>query len=152
MNRIRPARPQDRDELVRLRRALWPDESPETHARELEEIFSGRWSAMFPYEVLVAEGEDGTLEGFVEVTLRSRADGCDPSRPAGYLEGWYVGERHRRQGVGGRLVKAAEAWARALGCTEMASDTWVDNEGSQRAHEALGFEVVDRCVNYRKRL
>jgi hypothetical protein len=26
------------------------------------------------------------------------------------------------------------------------------NEGSQQAHEALGFEVVDRCVNYRKPL
>ena len=33
---------------------------------------------------------------------------------------------------------------------ELASDTWIDNEKSQRAHEALGFEVVDRCVNYRK--
>jgi aminoglycoside 6'-N-acetyltransferase I len=32
----------------------------------------------------------------------------------------------------------------------MASDTWQDNVDSQRAHEALGFEVVDRCVNYRK--
>jgi aminoglycoside 6'-N-acetyltransferase I len=34
----------------------------------------------------------------------------------------------------------------------MASDTWLENEGAQRAHEALGFEVVDRCVNYRKAL
>jgi aminoglycoside 6'-N-acetyltransferase I len=34
----------------------------------------------------------------------------------------------------------------------MASDTWIDNEGSQRAHEALGYEVVDHCVHYRKRL
>jgi aminoglycoside 6'-N-acetyltransferase I len=34
----------------------------------------------------------------------------------------------------------------------MASDTWIDNAESQRAHQALGFEVVDRCVNYRKRL
>jgi aminoglycoside 6'-N-acetyltransferase I len=34
----------------------------------------------------------------------------------------------------------------------MASDTWIDREESQRAHEALGFEVVDRCVNYFKRL
>jgi SAM-dependent methyltransferase len=32
----------------------------------------------------------------------------------------------------------------------MASDTWVDAEESQRAHPALGFEVVDRCVHYRK--
>ena len=46
----------------------------------------------------------------------------------------------------------AEAWAREQGCAELASDTWIDNEESQRAHAALGFEVVDRCVNYRKKL
>jgi len=34
----------------------------------------------------------------------------------------------------------------------MASDTWIDNEASQRAHEALAFEVVDRCVHFRKAL
>ena len=47
---------------------------------------------------------------------------------------------------------AAEAWSREQGASELASDTWLDNAGSQRAHEALGFEVVDRCVNYRKPL
>jgi aminoglycoside 6'-N-acetyltransferase I len=70
----------------------------------------------------------------------------------GFLEGWYVAETHRRRGVGAALLRAAEDWAREQGCTEMASDTWLDNEGSQRAHEALGFEEVDRCVNYRKSL
>lgn len=33
-----------------------------------------------------------------------------------------------------------------------ASDTWIDNELSQICHEALGFEVVDRCVHYCKTL
>jgi hypothetical protein len=28
----------------------------------------------------------------------------------------------------------------------------IDDERSQRAHEALGFEVVDRCVHFRKRV
>jgi len=28
----------------------------------------------------------------------------------------------------------------------------LENERSQRAHEALGFEVVDRCVHFRKKL
>jgi hypothetical protein len=32
----------------------------------------------------------------------------------------------------------------------MASDALIENEGSQRAHEALGYVVVDRCVHYRK--
>lgn len=106
---------------------------------------------MFPYVVLVAE-IDQTIVGFADVTLRSYADGCDPRRPVGYLEGWYVIESQRGRGIGAALLRAAEDWARAQGCMEMASDTWIDNEGSQRAHEALGFEVVDRCVNYRKAL
>jgi aminoglycoside 6'-N-acetyltransferase I len=108
--------------------------------------------AGFPCEVLVAEARDGKLAGFAEVGMRSFADGCDPRRPVGYLEGWYVAEAWRGQGAGRALVEAAEAWARAQGCVEMASDTWIDNELSQRAHEALGYEEVDRCVNYRKRL
>jgi aminoglycoside 6'-N-acetyltransferase I len=70
----------------------------------------------------------------------------------GYLEGWYVSPDWRRRGVGGRLIAAAEAWARRQGCREMASDTWIDNVDGQSAHEALGYEVVDRCVNYRKLL
>jgi aminoglycoside 6'-N-acetyltransferase I len=124
----------------------------EEHLRELDEILAGKWSAIYPYVVLVSEGEDGALAGFAEVTLRSRADGCDPTQPAGYLEGWYVVESARRAGIGRDLLRAAEDWARDQGCIEMASDTWLESEISQRAHEALGFEVVDRCVTYRKRL
>jgi aminoglycoside 6'-N-acetyltransferase I len=90
--------------------------------------------------------------GFAEVDLRSHADGCDPARPVGYLEGWYVAAEARRSGVGRRLLSAAEDWARSHGCVEVASDTWVDNELSQACHEALGFQVVDRCVHYRKAL
>jgi aminoglycoside 6'-N-acetyltransferase I len=34
----------------------------------------------------------------------------------------------------------------------MASDALIDNIPSQRAHEALGYQVVDRCVHFRKLL
>jgi len=150
--RTRLAMASDRLQLAPMRHALWPEGSIEEHTRELVEIFAGRWSTIYPYVILVSELDDGTLAGFAEVTLRSRADGCDPSTPVGYLEGWFVIERYRRQGIGRDLLRTAEGWAQGQGCREMASDTWIDNEASQRAHEALGFEVVDRCVNYRKRL
>ncbi len=77
---------------------------------------------------------------------------CNPSRPVGYIEGWYVAESHRHTGIGRKLLAVAEDWARSQGCVEIASDTWVDNEVSQRVHEALGYEVVDRCVHYRRTL
>ena len=105
-----------------------------------------------PFTIFVAESGDGMLIGFVEVGLRSHADGCDPSQPVGYIEGWFVAEDHRHRGIGRKLLAKAEDWARSHRCVEMGSDAIIDNEPSQRAHEALGYEVVDRCVHYRKKL
>lgn len=149
---VRLARLSDRDQLVRLHEALWPKTPAEEHARELAQILEGKPVVTTPLIILVAEASDGVLAGFLEADLRSHADGCDPTRPVGYIEGWYVAENHRHKGIGRRLLAAAEDWARDQGCVEVASDTWVDNEVSQRVHEALGYEVVDRCVHYRKTL
>jgi aminoglycoside 6'-N-acetyltransferase I len=149
---IRFAALSDCDQLVRLREALWPKTSTQEHARELAQLLEGKAAVTMPLIILVAEGSDRTLAGFLEVDLRSHADGCNPSRPVGYIEGWYVAENHRHNGIGRKLLAAAEDWARGQGCVEIASDTWVDNELSQRVHEALGYEVVDRCVHYRKTL
>jgi aminoglycoside 6'-N-acetyltransferase I len=131
--------------------ALWPDGSLAEHETEAAAILSGVPASTLPLVVLVAEIER-TVVGFVEVGLRSHADACDPSRPVGFIEGWYVEPEHRRRGIGRALVAAAEAWARSRGCTEMASDAQIENLGSLQAHEALGFEAVDRCVHFRKRL
>ena len=149
---IRPAELSDCDQLVRMREALWPKTSAEEHAREVIKILEGEAVVTLPLIILVAEASNRILAGFLEVDLRSHADGCDPSRPVGYVEGWYVAENYRHQGIGRKLLAAAEDWARSQGCVEIASDTWVDNEVSQRVHEALGYEVVDRCVHYRKTL
>jgi aminoglycoside 6'-N-acetyltransferase I len=105
-----------------------------------------------PLIIFVAEVSDGTWVGFLEVDLRSHADGCNPSQAVGYIEGRYVAENYRHRGVGKKLLAKAEDWARSHRCLEMAFDAIIDNELSQRAHEALGYEVVDRCVHYRKRL
>jgi aminoglycoside 6'-N-acetyltransferase I len=149
---IRLAQPSDRDQLVRMRAALWPQTPAEEHARELTDILEGKPVTTLPLIILVAEASNRGLAGFLEVDLRSHADGCNPSRPVGYVEGWYVEKNHRHRGIGRRLLAAAEDWARSQGCVEVASDTWVDNHLSQRVHEALGYEVVDRCVHYRKML
>jgi aminoglycoside 6'-N-acetyltransferase I len=149
---IRLAQLSDRDQLVRFREALWPNATVKEHAQELTLILEGNLPLTMPLVILVAQTEDRTLAGFLEIDLRSHADGCNPSRPVGYVEGWYVAESHRNRGIGRKLVAAAEDWARSQGCVEIASDTWIENEVSQRAHKALGYEVVDRCVHYRKTL
>ena len=150
--RVRPSEPSDREQLSLMRLALWPELSVDGDRPELDAALSGKPMGTMPVTILVAETGDGNLVGFVEVGLRSHADGCDTSVPVGFVEGWFVSELHRRKGVGAKLLAAAENWARGHGCIEMASDTWLDNDKSQRVHEALGFEVVDRCVHYRKAL
>lgn len=137
-----------------MRNALWPESSAEEHAQELRRVLEGNPDLVstMPFTILTAEASDGKLAGFLEASLRSHADGCDPARPVGYIEGWYVAEDYRRHGVGRKLFAEAESWARGHKCAEMASDALIENEISQQAHEALGYEVVDRCVHYRKSL
>ena len=133
---VRRSEPADVPQLQELRHALWPD-------CPLDEI---------PVDpAFVAVWEDGTLVGFIEMSLRSHAEECESS-PVGYIEGWFVVEPLRRTGIGAQLVRAAEDWACAQGCTEMASDTWLDNTLSQQAHAALGYEEVERLVHFRKSL
>jgi aminoglycoside 6'-N-acetyltransferase I len=141
----------DLDAVSRLFCALWPDGSRAEHQEEARAILAGSPPSTLPLVVFVAEA-GGAVVAFIEVGLRSHADGCDTRRPVGFIEGWLVEPEHRGKGVGRALMLAAEDWARSQGCRELASDTWLDHEVSQRAHEALGFEVVDRCVNFKKAL
>ena len=151
---IRSAQQSDLAQLARLLQALWPQSPVEEHANELRLLLGGKADLVLtmPLTILVAEASDGRLVGFLEVDLRSHADGCNPAQAVGYIEGWYVVEDYRGHGVGKKLLAKAEDWARSHGCIEMASDAIIDNEVSQHVHEALGYEVVDRCVHYRKKL
>ncbi len=152
VRKVRAAQSGDRCQVVEMRVALWPESSIEEQTHELDAILSTGMSGTLPGVVLVSQDQDGSLLVFVEVGLRSHADGCNTERPVGFVEGWFVREEYRNQGAGKELVDAAEAWARSLGCLEMASDTQVENLESQRAHQALGFEIADRCVHFRKAL
>ena len=58
----------------------------------------------------------------------------------------------RERGIGKALVHAAEEWARSQGLTEMASDTWLDNEVSIQAHLKMGYEEAERLVHFVKKL
>jgi len=58
----------------------------------------------------------------------------------------------RGQKLGRDLILTAEHWAREKGCTEMASDTWLENEASIAAHLKLGYYEIERLVHFVKRL
>lgn len=143
---IRPYHPFDRAEWLRMRCALWPTESLEELAAELEAWVRGDETVVF-----FAEADDGTLAGFVEVSIRTEAPACITNR-VGFLEGWYVKPEFRRRGVGRALSAAAESWAREKGCVEMASDTNEEYPISPAAHRAVGYLQVGESLNFAKRL
>ncbi|MEW6681061.1 MAG: aminoglycoside 6'-N-acetyltransferase [bacterium] len=143
--KIRPVTKLDRSQWMRMRCALWPGDDS-THANEIDRFFAV--SLREPKTVLVAD-EDGVLKGFIELSIRAYAEGCVTDRIT-YLEGLYVEEEARGQGIGRALVAAAEDWARSKGCIEFASDAELDNEVSARIHKSLGFEEVGQIRCFRK--
>ncbi len=145
MPTIRPAPPADSPQWLALRLALWDNHTEEEMLAEMKTLRQN------PQQVVFLAEENSGLIGFAETSLRKYADGCDTS-PVGYLEGWYVAPEHRRTGIGSALVRAAETWARAQGCHEMASDTWLENETSIRAHLHLGYEEAERLVHFTKKI
>ena len=132
----------------RMRQQLWPS-APGEHAREIAAFFAGKLPE--PAEVLLAFDDAGRAIGFAEISIRPFAEGSYEG-PVAYLEGWFVEEANRRQGVGAALLAAVEDWARAQGLSELCSDAEIDNAVSQTSHRALGFTEVARIVCFRKTL
>ena len=84
-----PLGPAHRDELLRMRTALWPDST----ADEVDALVA---RADEPgYRVLMARADDGRMVGFAEVGTRPFAEGCRTS-PVAYLEGIWVEPGARR--------------------------------------------------------
>ncbi|MFK3651178.1 aminoglycoside 6'-N-acetyltransferase [Lysobacter enzymogenes] len=144
--RVRAAAAADRAAWARLRAQLWPDQDVADLAEELGDFFEDARLAAF-----VAEDGDG-LCGFAEASLRSDYVNGTVSSPVAFLEGWYVAPSRRGQGLGRALIAAVEAWGRARGCRELASDALLDNVDSHRAHAACGFEETERVVYFRRGL
>jgi aminoglycoside 6'-N-acetyltransferase I len=131
-----------------MRQALWPGADADELAEESATYFAGSGALAM---VMLCEAEGTAPVGMIELSLRSHADGCRSS-PVPFVEGWYVVPEARRQGAGAALMAAAEAWARAGGYSELASDTDLDNDAGSRAHAGCGFEEIGRAVKFRKSL
>ena len=125
---------------------LWPDHTPEEMTEEFEELLSLNEAAVFLYM------KDGQAVGFARCQLRhDYVEGTETS-PVGYLEGVYVKETNRRQGIARKLIAACERWAKEQGCTEFASDCELTNTESQVFHRAIGFEEANRLVAYVRKI
>lgn len=143
---IRRATSEDKPEWLRMRHELWPDAPLDYLSLDLDTLLDNSDAGIF-----VASDSQGQLVAFIEAGLRDHAESCETS-PVGYIEAWYVDGHVRGQKLGRDLVHTAEQWAREKGCTEMASDTWLENEASIAAHLKLGYYEVERLVHFVKRL
>lgn len=142
---IAPRGGEDEDWLV-LRLALWPEEEPAAaRAAMSEELARG-------FHVRLAVNDDGSAAGFIEASIRSDYVNGTSSTPVAFLEGLYVTPGFRRQGIARALVQSVIDWARGVGCTELASDSLLDNDAGHAAHRALGFEETERVVYFRRKL
>lgn len=131
-----------------MRHALWPHHSVGEHAADIANALAAPGDGLN----LILRLADGSAAGFAEARLRhDYVNGCDSS-PVAFLEGIYVTPAFRRCGMARQLIAAVEAWAAARSCTELASDTPLDNLASQQMHGALGFEETQRVVYFRKKL
>ena len=129
---------------LRLRRALWPDGSDAEHEDEMAEFVA----APDRYGQFMACAEDGQPIGLAEVSLRSDYVNGTESSPVAFLEALFVVPAWRKRGVARALLLTVTSWARARGCSELASDTQLENTVSQTVHSRLGFTETERVVYF----
>src|SRR3989449_7103723 len=110
---IRRAIKGDRPEWLRMRGALWPDETTARHREEMDEYL--RENAAVAY---VAARPSGGLAGFVEATIRHHADACDTST-VGYVEGWDVDADVRRRGDVRQVFPTADHFVYGHRCKQI---------------------------------
>jgi len=93
---------------------------------------------------LVAE-VDGEVAGLLILVVPEWTDAAEITDLA-------IDIAFRRLGAGHALIEAAADWARGRGYREMASDTSLDNTVSHAAHRRVGYDEVDRVIQFRKKL
>lgn len=142
---LRRVMQEDKAEWFRMRKGIWPDVPDNYMTFDMDRLL-----ADVDYFIIFACDGDRPI-GLTEAGIRDYGEGCETS-PVGYLEGWFVQEEYRGKRIAGLMTQAAENWMREKGCTEVASDTWLDNEPSIRAHVNMGYHEVERLVHFVKRL
>lgn len=143
---IRKAQLTDAALLAELSLQLWPCHAMEEMTREFEDYLRNPECALF----LAFSGEAAI--GFAQCQLRHDYVEGTGSSPVGYLEGIYVADGYRKQGIARSLLAACEGWAKDMDCTEFASDCELTNRESLAFHLNVGFTEAGRIICFTKKL
>lgn len=135
--------------LTVLASQLWPNAEKKELEEEISQAVSQDTTGMYFMYL-----EDKEAVGFAHCRLRRDYVEGSTTSPVAYLEEMYIDPKWRGAGRATELLKACEEWAREQGCTEFASDCYMDGdfESKKAFHEACGFTEVNRIVCYIKSL
>lgn len=137
------------EKLASIRHQLWPHETVKEHLAEVQDLLTNYdYHAWLAYD---EKAENKSPIGFMELSIRPYVNGC-LYRPVAFLEGIYCHPEYQQQGIGGQLVEIAEDWARNKDIQELASDAYLENEQSHKAHARWGFSQTEKVVYFRKKL
>lgn len=143
---VRKAESCDIHTIAELAYQLWPDHTAADMEAEMGVILAQEDAVFF----LAFDG--ATPIGFAQCQLRHDYVEGTESSPVGYLEGIYVADGYRNQGIARELLFACENWAKEKGCLEFASDCELDNTQSLQFHLNVGFEEANRIICFTKKL
>lgn len=147
---IRPVRPEDRDGILRITEAEFP-EVASIDAR-IERMIGGTpWHVIkaervcdelrrFPDACAVVE-VDGQLAGYITNTI-------DRTASRGTIANLAVSGKFQGRGLGTRLIEWAIARFRAEGLRQAKIETLATNEVGQHLYPKMGFQEVVRQVHY----
>lgn len=136
----------DFQEWLNLVLKLCPEDPTEMEV-SLQKILQSPRDAGF-----LVRNDAGTAIGFINLSLRYDYVPGATQTPVAYVEGIYVQDDYRRQGVGTYLIQYAQQWAVENGCVELASDALIDNKVSHKFHQNAGFQEVERVVTFIKKV
>lgn len=137
------------EQCAKLAHALWPHAEYKELFNEFSRMISSERETCFLYR---EEKSDNEYFGFVQLSLRTDYVEGANSSPVAYIEGVYVVEAYRRQGIAKLLMDAAKSWAKEMGCKELASDCELENKLSINFHKGIGFEEANRIVCFIKNI
>lgn len=132
--------------ITQLAILLWPDNEFNDLKQEMGRTLLNKDAVFFLYF------DDDLPVGFAQCQLRYDYVEGTESSPVGYLEGIFVIESYRNNGVARQLLQCCELWSKENGCIEFASDCEITNIESYAFHMKSGFQEANRIICFKKRI
>ena len=130
---IRTATPDDVGEISKLSGQFGYPGADDQFQDRLKLLLSSR-----EHTVLVAGSDSGSLVGWIHLFIAQHLQ----SSPFVEIGGLVVSEQHRRQGVGKRLLMAAESWALEQGMSSLRVRSRRERGAAKAFYEGMGFVVT----------